>query len=91
MKPVTLYYRSWCPYSAATLSFLFHRGADVVLVNLEQHPEVHEELMRHADGNVVSPTLQYGDEWHIEPALEEIHQLLRNWGLPREAGVDPEG
>jgi glutaredoxin len=91
MKPITMYYRAWCPDSAATISFLFHRGADVQLVNLEQHPEVHADIQRHANGNLVSPTLRYGDEWHPEPSLHELRGLLKKWGLPREAGVDPEG
>jgi glutaredoxin len=90
MQPITMYYRAWCPFSAATLSFLFLRGADVQLVNIEQHPETHDEIRRHAGGNVVSPTLRWGDEWHAEPPLAELHELLRRWGLPREAGVDPE-
>jgi glutaredoxin len=90
-QPITMYYRAWCPYSAGTLSFLFLRGADVQLVNLEQHPETHEEIKRHANGNLVSPTLRFGDEWHAEPSMHELHALLRTWGLPREAGVDPEG
>lgn len=90
-QPITVYYRAWCPYSAGTLSFLFLRGADVQLVNIEQHPEVHGEIQQHAGGNLVSPTLRFGDEWHAEPSMDQLHELLRKWGLPREAGVDPEG
>lgn len=91
IQPITVYYRAWCPFSAGTLSFLFLRGADVHLVNIEQHPETHEEIKRHAGGNLVSPTLRYGDGWHAEPSMQELDRLLRKWGLPREAGVDPEG
>ena len=85
MKALTVYYVPTCADSAAVVSYLFLRGADARLVNLEQHPDSTDAVKRAADGQVRTPMLEVEGEWHAEPTLPELKQLLERWGLPTEA------
>lgn len=85
MKALTLYYVPTCADSAATVSYLFLRGADVRLVNLEQHPEAVEAVKRAAGGDQATPTLEVEGEWFVTPAHTELQDLLVQWGLPVSA------
>ena len=85
MKALTLYYVPTCAFSAATMSFLMLRGADVQLVNLEQHPEAKETVKQVADGQMKTPTIEVEGEWKVAPPLTELKALLERWGLPAQA------
>lgn len=84
MKPLTVYYAPSCAFSAGTVSFLLLRGADLRLVNLDQH----EGERRRLEGRVEkleTPTLEVDGALYVAPSLSELKDLLEAWGLPEEA------
>jgi len=86
MKTLTLYYSPSCAFSAGTISFLVLRGADVQLVNLDEHSDEREGLQQRLQGHELeTPTIAADDELLVAPSLSELKQLLQRWGLAKDA------
>jgi glutaredoxin len=91
MKAVTVFYSPTCPFSAAAVSFVFTRGADVHLVNLEEHPEARArlegQLEKQSKGKrLETPVFEAEGVVHAAPSLGELKKLLEAWGLSPAAG-----
>jgi glutaredoxin len=84
MKKVTLYYAPSCVFSAGAVAFVMLRGADVELVNLEEHPDRRAEIARKVP-KVETPVFQVGREYHVAPPLSELKELLAQWGLAEQS------
>jgi glutaredoxin len=86
MKPITVYYRPSCAFSAGVASFLLLRGADFHLVNLGRHPEQEAQLrQRLGERPLETPTLEVEGELLVAPSNSELKGLLPEWGLPEGA------
>ena len=83
MKRVDLFFAPDCPFSVGTVTFMFMRGADVRLVNLDAHPEERARLEKQLGGRKLeTPTLEVDGELHVAPPLSDLKKLLAQWGLP---------
>ena len=86
MDTLTVYYSPSCAFSAGTIAFLMLRGADVRLVNLDQHADARPRLEKRLDGKKLeTPLLEASDGLHVAPPLSELKDLLETWNLPDEA------
>lgn len=85
MKTLTVHVRPTCSFSAAALQFLFTRGADFRVVNLDQHPAEEQRLRAALPGRLETPTYEVDGELHVAPKLSELAELLVRWGLPGAA------
>jgi glutaredoxin len=86
MKTLKLYYSPSCAFSAGTISFLVLRGADVQLVNLDEHKDERDRLQQRLRGHKLeTPTIVADDELLVAPSLSELKELLQRWGLSPDA------
>jgi glutaredoxin len=86
MKTLTLYYSPSCAFSAGTIAFFVLRGADVQLVNLDEHKDDRDRLQQRLRGHKLeTPTIAADDELLVAPSLSELKDLLQRWGLPSDA------
>ncbi len=91
MKRVTVYYVPTCAFSTGAIAFLVARGADVLLINLDQHPDVREDLTRHLQGaKLETPVFDVEGQIHVAPSLSSLKKMLAEWGLPDEAAPHDE-
>jgi glutaredoxin len=83
MKSLTVFYRPSCAFSVGVVTFLFLRGADVRLVNLDLHSDEERRLDDAiGDSKLETPLLELdGGERHIAPTMSELKDLLVSWGL----------
>lgn len=83
MKRVTVYYRPSCAFSIGVVNFMFLRGADLELVNLDIHPELEKKLdERLGDEDLETPVVEAaGGKLYVAPKMSELKDLLEKWGL----------
>ena len=83
MKRVDVFYVPTCAFSSGAVNFMFLRGAELRLVNLDLHPEERERLQKKlGDKRLETPTLEVDGELHVAPPLSDLKKLLESWGLP---------
>jgi hypothetical protein len=67
------------------VSFLVLRGADFHVVNLDEHPELRDDLERAVDRKLETPTIDIDGGHHVAPNLADLKELLEEAGLDAEA------
>ncbi len=82
MLPLTLYGSRTCEDSALTRARLRALGVRFADHNREDEPEIEPILARWNKGNLVTPTLVFGDDDLViaEPTLEQLEEKLRAAG-----------
>lgn len=80
--PLTLYGSLTCEDTALARAHLRALHIPFSNLNREYDPRVDEILARHNAGNLVTPTLVFGDDQIVlaEPSLESLHDTLRAAG-----------
>ena len=63
MEPITIYSTGWCPDCRRAKSFLTQRGVAFSEVNIEDHPEAEEIVLRVNHGRCRVPTLKVGERY----------------------------
>lgn len=81
---LVVYVRPACPFSLGVVGFLFLRGADFRVVNLERHPDQRERVdQRLGDTKLETPILEHeSGALHVAPGLSQLSDLLESWGVP---------
>jgi glutaredoxin len=63
VEPITIYSTGWCPDCRRAKSFLTQRGVAFSEVNIEDHPEAEEIVLRVNHGRCRVPTLKVGERY----------------------------
>lgn len=81
--PLTLYGSTTCEDTALVRAHLRALGISFADFDREDNARVSEILARHNNGNLVTPTLVFGDDAYViaEPSLETLHNTLRDAGF----------
>ncbi|WP_017570901.1 mycoredoxin [Nocardiopsis halotolerans] len=73
----TMYTTPWCGYCKRLKSQLSREGITIHEVNIEEHPEAAETVMRVNGGNQTVPTLVFSDGAAMtNPSLAQVRQKL---------------
>ena len=57
MSEITLYTKSWCPYSIAAKSLLSQKGSRFTEIDIEEEPEKRAEMIEKAGGRTTVPQI----------------------------------
>ncbi|EMT44904.1 MULTISPECIES: glutaredoxin family protein [Anoxybacillus] len=76
MKQVTVYTTTTCPYCTLLKNFLVERGIPFKEVNLHQHPEAVDYVVR-STGQMGVPQTEINGRWVIGFDPQRIMQLLQ--------------
>ena len=64
MAAVTIYIKSWCPYSVAAMDLLSRKGVEFETIDIEQQNGTRQEMITKAGGRSTVPQVFIGDR-HI--------------------------
>lgn len=81
MEPITIYSTNWCPDCRRAKSFLQQRGVAFQEINIEDHPEAEEVVLRANHGRRKVPTVKIGDRFFACSPFS-AHQLATELGIP---------
>lgn len=74
---VTMFTTSWCGYCVRLKSQMNREGIDFTEVNIEQHPQSAEFVMKVNGGNQTVPTLLFPDgSAATNPSINEVKARL---------------
>lgn len=77
--PVTVYIKSWCPYSIAAMDFLRQKGVAFTTIDIERQPGARQEMIGKAGGRSTVPQIFIGDR-HVG-GCDDLFALERSGGL----------
>jgi mycoredoxin len=81
--PLTVYGRRWCGISQMIRRYLDRLGVPYQYVDMDQHPEVEQQLAWLTGGRVRSPTIALGDQLLVQPSTQELTRALARRGMIR--------
>jgi glutaredoxin 3 len=87
MAEVELYTTMWCPFCTRARSLLQRKGVAFTEIDLGEHPERREEMIRRAGGRRTVPQI-FIDGEHIGGS-DELAALDRAGGLDPKLGIAP--
>lgn len=74
---VTMFTTSWCGYCTRLKAQMGREGINYTEVNIEEHPQSAEFVMKVNGGNQTVPTLVYSDGTaHTNPSVKQVKAKL---------------
>jgi glutaredoxin 3 len=88
MKPITLYVKTGCAYSAGAVRLLSEKDLAFQTINISDEPSRREEMIERAQGKSTTPQIFVGDR-HIG-GFDDLQEIDRTQGI-RTLVNDSEG
>ncbi len=79
MPQVRMYFKQGCPYSASARRLLDEKGIPYDIIDVTEHPEKREDMVRETGGPSTLPQIFFGHR-HVG-GYTELQELDRSEGL----------